>query len=701
MDVSPGTQDGPGPELDRAVLWALFSESPMGLLVLDPDLRLVRFNSAARHVDAVPLSHALGRHIADWAGDFYDDAVAATLRGVLDSGVPALDIDTTGHLTSEKTETTLSVSCFRLADEDGGVLGVAVAIVDVTDRQLARERLELIRRASGRIGTTLDIFRTAQELADELSPALADVVVVEVLDAMLRGEAASPGPVLENGPLRCAGQRTVPELEACGISEIGEVTGLSFATPFVQSMTDLRTRLVNRLAPHTTWLEREPRRGRHLVGLGAHSLMVLPLTARGVVLGLARCYRLGRAPAFDEEDLAVAAELADRAALCLDNARLYNRERSAAHILQLTLRPARVTDHPAVETAFSYRPFGPGGDWFDVIPLSGARVALVAGDTAGRGIRAAATMGEVRSAIGVLAVLDLPPDEVLERLHALVTRLEGEQRQSGDGDGEGNGDEGSREGTCLYMVYDPVSRRCTMASAGHPAPVLAHPDGTVEYAGVPTGPPLGRGMPDYRTTVVELPEGCVVTLANAALLRTASGTGEERLAHLHDALLPSARPLQEICDALLYTLAPERADNDAVLLLARTRVLGPDRVGTWTLPNDPAAVAGARASVEGRLAAWGLEAHAFTAVLVVSELVTNAVRYSHGDIGLRLVLDGTTLVCEVTDDSSTAPHLRHAEAGDEGGRGLSITSQLSTRWGTRPEKRGKTIWAEVPLSDEM
>ncbi|MGW2277283.1 SpoIIE family protein phosphatase [Streptomyces sp. NPDC001770] len=695
MDVSPGTREGPGPELDRAVLWALFTESPSGLLVLDPELRLLRFNSAARHADAVPLSSARGRRLSDWAGDFYGDDVEAMLRQVLDSGVPALDVGVTGHLTSGAAETALSVSCFRLTGPDGGILGVAVAIVDVTDRQRARKRLELLRRAGGRIGTTLDIFRTAQELADELSPALADVVVVEVLDAVLRGEAAPPGPVPESGPLRCAGRRTVPELETEGISEIGEVIGLSFATPFVQSMTDLRTRLVNRLDPRTAWLEREPRRGHHLVGLGAHSLMVLPLTARGVVLGLAHCYRLGRAPAFDEEDLAVAAELADRAALCLDNARLYNRERSAARILQLTLRPARVSDHPAVETAFSYRPFGAGGDWFDVVPLSGARVALVAGDTAGRGIQAAATMGEIRSAIGVLAVLDLPPDEVLERLHALVTRLEGEQRRSDDGG------EGARERTCLYMVYDPVSRRCTMASAGHPAPVLAHPDGTVEYADVPSGPPLGRGMPDYRANEVELPEGCVVTLANAALLRAASGTREERLAYLHDALLPPSRPLQEICDTLLYTLAPERADNDAVLLLARTRVLGPDRVGTWTLPNDPAAVAGARASVESRLAAWGLEAHAFTAALVVSELVTNAVRYSHGDIGLRLVLDGTTLVCEVTDDSSTAPHLRHAEAGDEGGRGLSITSQISTRWGTRPEARGKTIWAEVPLSDEV
>ncbi|WP_328540527.1 SpoIIE family protein phosphatase [Streptomyces sp. NBC_00344] len=695
MDASPGRHGPLGPDLDEAVLWALFSESPIGLRVMDTELRLLRFNSAARHASAFPLDDALGCHLAEWAGDFYSEAVGAMIQGVLDTGAPAIDVELSGHVHPDSDERVLSVSCFRLTGEGGHVLGLAAAIVDVTEQHRSHARLDLLQQAGKRLGTTLDIFGTAQELADELVPALAGCAVVEVLDSVLRGEASLPGPLLENKPLRCAGRSFGAGSVAAAVAEIGEVAALSFATPFAQCLSDLRPRLVRSLSRAASWLEREPQRGRHITEAGAHSMMVLPLAARGVVLGVAHCYRLRAADPFEDDDLTLAAELADRAALCLDNARLYNRERSAASILQLSLRPAQVTDHTAVETAFSYRPFGAGGDWFDVIPLSGARVALAAGDTAGRGMQAAATMGEVRAAVGVLAVLDLPPGEVLERLHALVTRIAGERPGRQDSSDGGCSD----DTTCLYIVYDPVSRRCTMAGAGHSPPVVAFPDGRVEHARVPFGPPLGHGSPEYRTTELDLPEGSILTLANAALLRTRSDAREEHPARIKEALLPTSRPLQEICDEVLYALAPERAENDAVLLLARTRSLGPDQVGSWTLSNDPAAVAGARESVEAKLADWGLEQHSFTTALVISELVTNAVRYSDGDIDLRLVLDGPSLVCEVTDDSSTAPHLRHAEEGDEGGRGLYITSQVSTRWGTRPEARGKTIWAELALTD--
>jgi anti-sigma regulatory factor (Ser/Thr protein kinase) len=320
----------------------------------------------------------------------------------------------------------------------------------------------------------------------------------------------------------------------------------------------------------------------------------------------------------------------------------------------------------------------------------------VAGDTAGRGLEAAATMGEVRAAISALAVLDLSPEEVLERLHALVTRLHGERDRRPDT----AVDDERRDTTCLYLVYSPVTRRCAGASAGHPPPVLALPDGTVEYAMVPSGPPLGRGLAKYGAAEFELAEDSVLLLSNTALLRAVSDDPQVQLERVGDALRPTGRPLQEICDEVLYKLTPEHAENDAVLLLARTRALRPDRIGSWTLPNDPAAVADARAHAERQLEEWGLGAYAFTATLVVSELVTNAVRYSDGPIGVRLILDGSAVVCEVTDDSSTVPHLRHAEEVDEGGRGLYLTWQVSRRWGTRPETRGKTIWAEVSVSED-
>lgn len=344
----------PDAELDEAILGALFSESTVGLHVLDTQLRLVRFNTAARYVKAFALDEALGRHPREWGRDFYTGNYEATLLEVLETGVPALDVEVRGHLSSDQAEIVLSVSCFRLEDATGGVLGLATAVVDITERKRAADRLALLERAGGRIGTTLDIFRTAQEFADEMVPALADTVVVEVLDSVLRGEAGAPGTLFEYGALRCTSRRSSALDAERYLPSIGEVIGLSMATPFAQCLSDLRPRAVQQLTPDADWMDREPVRGRRLTEAGAHSLLVLPLTARGSVIGLAHCYRDRTPHAFDDGDLALAAELADRVALCLDNARLYARERSAGRVLQLSLRPARVLGHDAVETAYSY-----------------------------------------------------------------------------------------------------------------------------------------------------------------------------------------------------------------------------------------------------------------------------------------------------------------------------------------------------------
>lgn len=154
--------------------------------------------------------------------------------------------------------------------------------------------------------------------------------------------------------------------------------------------------------------------------------------------------------------------------------------------------------------------------------------------------------------------------------------------------------------------------------------------------------------------------------------------------------------LQDTCDAVIGARQPSSPDDDIVLLLARTRALEADQVASWTLPNDPAVVTTARALTSRHLATWGLQELDFTTQLVVSELVTNAIRYATGPIQLRLILD-RTLICEVTDGSSTAAHLRRADLADEGGRGLYLIAQLTERWGTRFSARGKTIWAEQTL----
>ncbi|MFF9408615.1 SpoIIE family protein phosphatase [Streptomyces anandii] len=421
------------------------------------------------------------------------------------------------------------------------------------------------------------------------------------------------------------------------------------------------------------------------------SRMTVPMRARGVLLGVACFHRRLRAVPFDRGDLALAEQLAARAALCLDNARLYTRERSVARIVHRNLRHPEFRTHPGVDTAHAYLPAGAGGGWFDVIPLSGSRVALAAGDTTGHLIDATAAMGELRVAATALSELDLPPDEILARLHDLTSRFARAPRGPGPEESAAQ----TWPATCVYLVYDPVTRGCAMASAGHPPPALILPDGTVEILDVPQGPPLGQGVGEYGVAERTLPEGSVLVLYNPALLTDGTSPAP---AHIPPAGLRRAAAardrLEDACDAVVDALAPERPTEDVIVLLARTRTLPADRTASWTLSSHPRAVAEARRAVAARLTAWGLEGLVDAARLVVSELVTNAVRYGTGSLELRLIRE-QALTCEVTDESSTAPQLRRALVSDEGGRGLFITAQLTERWGVRPARRGKTVWAEL------
>ncbi|MFE1754730.1 SpoIIE family protein phosphatase [Streptomyces anandii] len=424
---------------------------------------------------------------------------------------------------------------------------------------------------------------------------------------------------------------------------------------------------------------------------GPESRMTVPMRARGVLLGVACFHRRLRAVPFDRGDLALAEQLAARAALCLDNARLYTRERSVARIVHRNLRHPEFRTHPGVDTAYAYLPAGAGGGWFDVLPLSGSRVALAAGDTTGHLVDATAAMGELRVAATALSELDLPPDEILARLHDLTSRFARAPRGPGPEESAAQ----TWPATCVYLVYDPVTRGCAMASAGHPPPALILPDGTVDILDVPLGPPLGQGVGEYGVAERTLPEGSVLVLYNPALLTDGTSPAP---AHIPPAGLRRAAAardrLEDACDAVVDALAPERPPEDVIVLLARTRTLPADRTASWTLSSHPRAVAEARRAVAARLTAWGLEGLVDEARLVVSELVTNAVRYGAGSLELRLIRE-QALTCEVTDESSTAPQLRRALVSDEGGRGLFITAQLTERWGVRPARRGKTVWAEL------
>ncbi len=699
--MSSGPRDESCRRLDEAVLRALFTEATFGLHVLDTDLRIVRMNAAAQHNPNFPGESALGRHLWEAAPGFAaPERARRLLRDVLETGKARVDVVLTGRSPlPPHRRLALSVSVFRLEDADGQVLGLAVSVVDVTEQHRAWRRLRLLERVDARLNATMDVFGAARELAAAAVPELADAVAVDVLDSLLRGEAPPPGPILEDLPLRRAAYQGGPPAEDIALYQVGERSGYRFGSPFTHVLADLEPRLVPDLRAASETMPLEPPRREALKRLGAHSLLVTPLTARGMVMGLAALYRVDTPTPFDDADLSLAQDLAARTAICLDNARLYNRERAAARLLQLTVRPPRSHPRLAVDTVDAYQPVGPGGDWFDVIPLSGERVALVAGDTADQGLPAVAGMAELRAAVGALAVMDLPPEEVLARLHALVVRLAEDRPDLRRHFPETRVSE-PQHTTCLYVTYDPVSRRCRMASASHPPPAIAHVDGAVSYAPVQPGPPLGQGLPHYTSVELDLPAGTVLVLYNAALLRGLDeDNAEPRPDRLLAALAERQPALRDWCDSVFATLTPRRPRGDVVLLLARTHVLGPDRAATWTWPPDPASVGQARAAVRERLDQWGLAELSDTAALIVSELATNAITYARGRYSLRLVRGETGLACEVTDDSYVAPQLRHAEADDEGGRGLVITSSLTNRWGVRPTAAGKTIWAELPFPD--
>jgi anti-sigma regulatory factor (Ser/Thr protein kinase) len=329
-----------------------------------------------------------------------------------------------------------------------------------------------------------------------------------------------------------------------------------------------------------------------------------------------------------------------------------------------------------------------------VIPLSGARVALVVGDVVGHGIHASAMMGMLRTAVRTLADEDLPPDELLIRLDDLIARTSA----SGGAD---EVDDAERDvgATCLYAVYDPVSCRCNLARAGHPLPALVTPDGAVTFVDMPAGPPLGLGGLPFESTEIELPAGSILALYTDGLIESRDHDIDLGLERLRSALTRPEPSLERTCDNVLDAVLEGRPPDDVALLVARTQVMQSNLVATWDLPADPAVVAETRKEVGAQLACWGLNDEQFVTELVVSELVTNAIRHAESPIQLRLIRD-RKLICEVSDGSSTAPHMRRARAFDEGGRGLLLVAQLTERWGTRQTAQGKTIWAEQALTTD-
>lgn len=661
---------GPGPTawgiwpdwregLDEAVLDAVFTQSAVGLHVLDRDLRVVRVNTVATGMRGVPEDQVVGRPAAEAYAQFASSLGEETLREVLATGRPRRDLPVRGRpLSDPDRDHVFSTSVFRLADPRGRPIGLVVTAIDVTEHDRAERRLRLLHEVRERVGQSLDLLRTARDLADVTVPEFADWAVVALTDDVLRGE--DPALTLRTvAPvLRCAA--TAGSDRSRHLPDVGAV---------------LLPGLFGEPLPERPTLLSAPQEGGR-----ASQALVAPFAVRGNLLGAVALHRLPGSDPFEEEDLALAAGVAARTATCLENALLFSRE----HIVMTTLQgwPRRQPEgtQNAVNVAQRQRSESSGaGTWCDVIALPSARVALVAGRVEQSGVSSVATMSQLRTAVHTLAGLDVEPHELLGRLHLTVSRLAREQGDISDVE-EPSAD-------CAIAVYDPVSGRLDIARAGDCVLAFVRPDGSVEPSPTPVGPLLGVGDPPFPSASYTLEPGSTICLSSLG-----TGTSGLSLDSLAQALSHPSHHPETMADALERLLRPQD-----VLLMARTRRLPAEQVAAWELPPDPRAVADARRKVERCLDRWQTPVDAFTVELVVSELVTNAIRYGAPPITLRLIREPHVLTCEVEDAAQTAPHLRHARESDEGGRGLYITASLTDGWGVRYSADGKTLWASIGL----
>ncbi|KOG32992.1 SpoIIE family protein phosphatase [Streptomyces resistomycificus] len=691
-------------ETDLAASQSIFGQSPFGFLLIDPDLRVRRANQRFASVFGGSPDDHRGKGVHDYLPRPEAERVAATLRRVLETGDSITDMHVTGFVPGSDERRHWSVNLYRVHSGSGRPIGIAWLGTDITSRRAAareaaaaRRNLALLNEAGARIGNSLDLETTARELLDVVVPGFCDLATVDLYQGLLAGDETPPGLADGSAELRrVAFASAVSDAPFAGSGKpvaVGAVHHYPFNSLCADALRTARPQYI-------------PAEEGGLV----QSTLAVPMVAHDTVVGLAQFSRTKGSEPFGDRDRDLAVELAARAAVCIDNARLYRREHERALILQRSLLPPGDPVASGLDIACRYlpgnsssdRPSEVGGDWFDVIELPGHRTALVVGDVMGRGLRAAVAMGELRSAVRTLALLDLEPAEVLSALDEIARGL-------GAPGGVQQATRAARRpreadlsevylATCVYAVYDSVTRRCTFANAGHLPPVLVEPGEPALMLDVPPGMPLGVGGEPFEEVEVELPEGALLALYTDGLVESRDHPLDEGLQAFVGALTDPSSPLEDVCDHVLNTLDTHHGEDDIALLMARVQGLPADSVGDWTLPREPRSVGKAREYARGRLLGWDMEPLVDTTELLVSELVTNALRYGEGEIRLRLLLD-RTLVCEVWDSGLVQPRRRRARDTDEGGRGLQLVGLLSAAWGSRRTPRGKTVWFELPLPD--
>ena len=660
------------------------------ILGIDKTGRILQHDRAAIDVLGESAETLLGRDLSSLLAD--PAAHAAPLQALIDSACSDREGTTMLAIRTARmqADAVVTVQPVRAADPELAALAILRIPLSLEERFLdpAVMRHSMLDGAFKRIGGELDIDQMAPELTGIVVPHFCNAAGLMILESLVGEDEFPAGPPDGNNLLRrLSVAYDDGDAGWDAAFPTGEILRYPPNTPYTRCMDTGKPVCEVMGAPEAaelaaSWL-RTPV-GRLLSGV---SILLLPLVARDSMLGFFVCVRSAGYRRFDAYDTEIGMEFAARAAIFVDNARRYSRERATALTLQRSLLPTGLSAPSSVEVRHRYLPGSTlvevGGDWYESIALPGGRVALVVGDVAGHGVRAAVTMGRLRTAIHTLAMLELPPAETLQQLDELMQEL------------------GAREphfATCVYAVFDAVTGTCELASAGHLPPLLVHPDGSNELLDISPSPPLGIGTGPVLSRTLEIEDGSLLVLYTDGLVERRGEDIDVGLERLREMFGPGAteKPLEDLCRGTLAGVYADHQRDDIAVLIARLRRIPADRHVSWKLPAELTSARRARVLIRKPLRRWGLADLIPSTELLVSELVTNAVRYAQGKIGLRLVLEGG-LVCEVLDDSAALPRLRHPDDEDERGRGLQVVSQVAQRWGARRAPSGKIVWCEQAL----
>ncbi len=700
------------PDIAGTVFDAIFEDNPVGIGIFTSDLRYVRINSALAQMSGLRTHEVVGRRLLDVLPSYHE--VATLLTHVAETGVPLVSRHVSvANPASQPDRHHRLLSAYRLLGKPADAFArdivgtepditepatgepdategdlVVIVSIDVTDRYQAEERaheanrrLALLAKASEQLGASLDVAATASALVSLMVPDLADHAVVDLVDIEPSGLATTQ---LRRAAMSHRPDAAEPTVPYC---IPGELVPYTDDNPAIQSLRSGRSILIENVHAEDLLIgARDPRVAASLAAVGVRSQVAVPLLARDGVIGVLLLKQSVSGRRFDDDDVAIAAELAARAGVAIDNARRYDREHEIALTLQRSLMREQLSATSELEAVGRYLPAAGGarvgGDWYDLIPLGAGRVALVIGDVMGRGLQAAGVMGQVRAATRTLAHVDFQPRRLMAQVDSIVAELDGQLV------------------TCSYAVYDPFTATLRACDAGHLPLLMRLPNGEVSELPRFQAVPLGVGGIPFGHAETIVPPGAVLAFYSDGLVESRDSdidSGIARLKGILGSALATRHSLDEVADKILHTLVPSPAthDDDVTLLLVRTPS-NSSLLATLVVEPEPSAVSLVRHFVGDTTTTWGVDIDITETVrLLASELVTNAMRHGRGAVTVRLRLGPDHLYLEVDDDETSIPDPRTATDDDEGGRGLQLVSAMANSWGSRPLDHGKSVWCAL------